>query len=332
MAYQEARRNFLPGGNNRILLATDGDFNVGPTSEAEMENLVATERKSGVFLTVLGFGSGNYQDARMELLADKGNGNYAYIDKLEEGIKVLGREMSGTLLTIAKDFKIQVEWNPAQVKSWRLVGYENRALATRDFADDTKDAGELGAGHTVTALYEIVPAGAAVRGTAARAEVPRSLRYQQVTLSEGAARAELGQVRLRWKRPADSTSQLLENPIPLGGRSIGANSENFRFAAAVAWWGQLLRNSEHVNAAGAGAQLSLRADGDGVIARLRKLLASGGGDRWAGVLSLARSAMGEDGQGERAELLRLVATSRDLAVKLAAEQRRTVPRPQLTQR
>ncbi|MCB1318545.1 MAG: DUF3520 domain-containing protein, partial [Leptospiraceae bacterium] len=196
LAYNQAQENFIPGGNNRIILATDGDFNVGASSDSELVRMIEQKRDAGIFLTILGFGTGNYKDAKMEQLADKGNGNYAYIDTIREAKKVLVSEMAGTLLTIAKDVKIQIEFNPAKVKAYRLVGYENRLLAKEDFVDDTKDAGELGAGHTVTALYEIIPASAdeKVRPTA-------ELKYQEATLSNQAQADELLTVKFRYKRP-----------------------------------------------------------------------------------------------------------------------------------
>ena len=174
LAYRIAEKNFIKGGNNRIILATDGDFNVGVSDNVSMEKLVEEKRGLGVYMTVLGFGMGNIKDDKMEIIADKGNGNYAYIDNIQEARRVLVQEFGGTLFTIAKDVKFQVEFNPAYVKSYRLVGYENRLLADEDFNDDTKDAGEMGAGHTVTALYEIVPAGSDETGL----PIVDPLRYQ----------------------------------------------------------------------------------------------------------------------------------------------------------
>jgi Ca-activated chloride channel family protein len=242
LAYREAQRNFIRGGINRVILATDGDFNVGVTSEGELTRLIEDKRKSGVFLTVLGFGSGNLQDARMEQLADKGNGNYAYIDDLAEAHKVLVREAGATLVTIAKDVKLQVEFNPAHVQSYRLVGYENRSLAARDFNDDKKDAGEIGAGHTVTALYEIV---LRKPGETLASEVD-ALRYQS---ERAAARAELSDemltVKVRFKAPTGDVSRLIATPLRAPGAGNHAASSNFRFAAAVAEFGMLLRASPH---------------------------------------------------------------------------------------
>jgi Ca-activated chloride channel family protein len=240
LAYEVARRNFVRGGNNRVILATDGDFNVGVSSDAEMVRLIEEKRREGTFLTVLGFGRGNLKDSKMEQLADRGNGNYAYIDNLLEARKVLVSEMGGTLLTVAKDVKLQVEFNPSRVRAYRLIGYENRLLANEDFNDDARDAGEMGAGHTVTALYEIIPVGvrsdAVVRGV-------DSLRYRAPTPAPAPARgAELAFVKVRYKRPDGDTSRLLEHPVRETG---AAASPDFTFAAAVAGFGMLLRESEH---------------------------------------------------------------------------------------
>jgi Ca-activated chloride channel family protein len=240
LAYEVARSNFIPGGNNRVILATDGDFNVGVSSDAEMVQLIEEKRREGTFLTVLGFGRGNLKDSKMEQLADRGNGNYAYIDNLLEARKVLVSEMGGTLLTVAKDVKLQVEFNPARVRAYRLIGYENRLLANEDFNDDTKDAGEMGAGHTVTALYEIIPVG--VRSDV-RVRGVDSLRYRAPT---GPAPApmrggELAFVKVRYKLPDGDASRLLEHPV----RETAATSADFSFAAAVAGFGMLLRESEH---------------------------------------------------------------------------------------
>jgi Ca-activated chloride channel family protein len=240
LAYDVARRSHIRGGNNRVVLATDGDFNVGVSSDAEMVRLIEEKRAQGTFLTVLGFGRGNLKDSKMELLADRGNGNYAYIDNLLEARKVLVNEMGGTLLTVAKDVKLQVEFNPARVRAYRLVGYENRLLANEDFNDDTRDAGEMGAGHTVTALYEIIPVGvrsdAVVRGV-------DSLRYRTPAPPASPARgSELAFVKIRYKRPGSETSRLMEHPVR---DAAGAPSRDFTFAAAVAGFGMLLRDSEH---------------------------------------------------------------------------------------
>jgi len=240
LAYETARQNFVRGGTNRVILATDGDFNVGVTSQAELLSLIEDDARRGIFLTALGFGMGNYQDSTLEMLADKGNGNYAYIDDLREARKVLVEELTGTLVTIAKDVKIQVEFNPAEVGAYRLIGYENRMLRKEDFNDDRKDAGEIGAGHTVTALYEIVPA-------SARRDVDLPsvdpLRYQQgPALTESARRGELFTLKLRYKEPEGERSRLLEFPAVDAGARRG--SPDFEFAAAVAGFGMLLRGSE----------------------------------------------------------------------------------------
>ena len=249
LAYREAREGFVKNGVNRVILATDGDFNVGVTNQEELVALVERQAKSGVFLSVLGFGSGNYNDAMLEKLADKGNGNYAYIDDLAEARKVLVEEASSTLVTIAKDVKIQVEFNPKQVESFRLLGYENRVLSHRDFNDDTKDAGDIGADHRVTALYEIVPAhGAGTAGV-------DPLKYQSARPSDVAG--ELATIKLRYKAPAGNTSELIEVVARDGGLTASRASADFRFAAAVAQFGMLLRNSPHQGNSSFAATLDL---------------------------------------------------------------------------
>lgn len=277
LAYQVARENFMKRGNNRVILATDGDFNVGASSDAEMERLIEEKRKDGVFLSVLGFGMGNYKDSKMQKLADRGNGNYAYIDTLLEAKKVLLSQFGGTLMTIAKDVKMQVEFNPAQVKAYRLIGYEKRMLRAEDFADDKKDAGELGSGHTVTALYEIVPADGAAAGG-------QELTYQTTRVKDSAkTSAELATIRFRYKKPHEETSKELVRKIPAVVTKTG---KNIGFAAAVAEWGMLLRNSEHKGSAS-----------------------------YAQVLGLARAAKGADDEGYRAEFIRLVEMTELLDVK-----------------
>jgi len=239
LAYQVARQQFLPGGNNRVILATDGDFNVGVSSEAELERLIEQKRKEGVFLTVLGYGMGNYKDSKLETLANKGNGNYAYIDDLQEARKVLVEEMGGTLFTVAKDVKLQLEFNPAKVSAYRLIGYENRLLAREDFADDSKDAGELGAGHTVTALYELVPA-------SAETSQAEALTYTQTEIrAEAFASEDLLTLALRYKHPQQDQSQLLSQTLVDQARPWDQASTDMRFAASVAGFGMLLRGSEH---------------------------------------------------------------------------------------
>jgi Ca-activated chloride channel homolog len=233
-AYDVAKENYSRKANNRVILATDGDFNVGVTSDGELQRLIESRRDDGIFLTVLGFGTGNIKDSKMELLADKGNGNYAYIDSLAEARKTLVREMGGTLFTIAKDVKIQVEFNPATVGAYRLIGYENRVLESQDFNDDKKDAGELGAGHSVTALYEIVPPGQDIQGASVDA-----LKYQSASAHGGSG--ELATVKLRYKDPHGDSSRLLSRTV--NATSTGAMSENLRLASAVAQLGLLLRDS-----------------------------------------------------------------------------------------
>ena len=276
LAYQIAQENFIPGGNNRVILATDGDFNVGPSSDSELVRMIEEKRENGIFLTVLGFGSGNYKDSKMEQLADKGNGNYAYIDNIREAKKVLVSEMAGTLLTIAKDVKIQVEFNPAKVKAYRLIGYENRLLAKEDFNDDTKDAGELGAGHSVTALYEIIPAGAdeALRPTP-------ELKYQESNLSPDAELTnELLTVKFRYKQPDGAESMLMIHPVLDEALALDQTSNNFRFSAAVAEFGMLLRDSQF--------------KGDATF---------------TDVTELAKGSKGDDEAGYRAEFIRMVETA-----------------------
>ncbi len=250
LAYKIATENFIKGGTNRVVLCTDGDFNVGVTNQGDLTRLIEEKAKSGVFLSVLGFGMGNLKDSTMEKLSDKGNGNYAYIDTLQEGRKVLVEQMTGTLITIAKDVKIQIEFNPAQVASYRLIGYENRLLAKEDFNDDKKDAGEIGAGHTVTALYEVVPVAAlADRGKEATGGTIPSvdpLKYQTPAQPNAAAkRGELLTLKLRYKAPDGDTSKLLEFPVTDKGAKFSDSSSDFRFASAVAAFGMILRDSPH---------------------------------------------------------------------------------------
>ena len=276
LAYQVARQHFQEEGNNRVILASDGDFNVGVSSEGELVRLIEERRRDGVFLTVLGFGTGNLKDAKMEQLANKGNGHYAYVDDILEAKKVFVQELGATLLTVAKDVKIQVEFNPARVKSYRLVGYENRLLADRDFNDDTKDAGEMGAGHSVTALYEIVPADGADDDDDGAVD---PLKYQTRGRSGGSD--DWLTVKLRYKAPQGSTSRLLDRVVR---QETGSPSADFRFAAAVAAFGMLLRDSEYKGQAS-----------------------------YSGVLAAARGARGEDREGYRAEFIRLVETAASLA-------------------
>jgi Ca-activated chloride channel family protein len=235
LAYQVARDNFIRGGVNRVVLATDGDFNVGVTSEGELVRLIERERESGVFLSVFGVGTGNLKDSTMEKLADKGNGNYSYLDSLHEARKVLVREAGGTLETIAKDVKIQVEFNPREVAAYRLIGYENRLLDHEDFNDDKKDAGEIGAGHSVTALYEIVPAGVPLDAPGVD-----PLKYQGVRETRAAESGELVTVKVRFKDPNGDASHLLSHVLT---NRPAAMTANLGFASAVAEFGMLLRES-----------------------------------------------------------------------------------------
>lgn len=240
LAYKIAEKNFIKGGLNRVILATDGDFNVGTTSEGDLTRLIEKKAKSGVFLTVLGFGMGNLNDSTMEKLADKGNGNYAYIDNFQEARKVMSEELTGTLLTIAKDVKIQIEFNPATVEAHRLVGYENRKLEHQDFNNDKKDAGEIGAGHVVTVLYEIVPKGIKV-------DIPGvdPLKYQKTAPVVKKDSKELLTLKIRYKDPEADTSKLQEFAVTDTGIEFEEASKGFQFAAAVASFGMLLRESEH---------------------------------------------------------------------------------------
>ena len=272
LAYSLARQGFVQGGNNRVILATDGDFNVGVSSDGELVKLIEEERKSGVFLTILGFGRGNYQDAKMQQLAQKGNGNAAYIDSVNEARKVLVTQMGGTLLTVAKDVKIQVEFNPAHVKGYRLVGYETRALANEDFNNDKKDAGEMGAGHSVTALYEIIPADS-------KEVVPGvdALKYQKPAPSAAADSNELLTVKLRYKQPDGDTSKLLSQVVLDAPKAFAEASETFRFSAAVATFAMLMQGSKHV-----------------------------GNTTFGQVQAWADSARGKDFGGYRAEMIGLV--------------------------
>jgi Ca-activated chloride channel homolog len=243
LAYAVAKEHFVKNGNNRVILATDGDFNVGESSNASMERLIEEKRKDGIFLTVLGFGMGNYKDSKMEILADKGNGNYAYIDNISESRKVLVNEFGGTLFTIAKDVKLQIEFNPAKVKAYRLIGYENRMLKSEDFNNDKKDAGELGSGHTVTALYEIIPVG--IDSEFFKID---DLKYQTTKIDPSAANSkELMTIKLRYKKPDEEASKLIVHPLLDNNIPLAKTSENFRWSASVAAFGMLLRESEYVN-------------------------------------------------------------------------------------
>ena len=240
LAYRIAQENLLENGHNRVIIATDADFNIGESSDAAMVRLIEEKRDAGVYLTVLGFGMGNYKDSKMEKLADKGNGNYAYIDNLQEAKKVLVDEMSGTLFTIAKDVKLQLEFNPVHIKAYRLIGYENRKLNKEDFNDDTKDAGELGAGHRVTALYEIIPAYASEKVVSVD-----PLRYQHQHVNPDANELlEIMTVKFRYKPPKEDKSQLIIHTMTGDAVPIWEASNTIQFASAVAEFGMLLRGSK----------------------------------------------------------------------------------------
>jgi Ca-activated chloride channel family protein len=278
LAYQTARENFRSNAVNRVILCTDGDFNVGTIQRGDLESLIEREAKSGVFLTVLGFGMGNYKDSTLELLSNKGNGNYAYIDDFSEARKVLVDQMLGTMVTIAKDVKIQVEFNPAVVAGYRLIGYENRMLKKEDFNNDKVDAGEIGAGHTVTALYELIPVGQPFP------DVPEVdvLKYQ-VPTSPASEGNEALTVKMRYKQPDGDTSSKLEFPLSADALKRNDPSRDFRFASAVAGFGMLLRESEQR-----------------------------GSISYDQVISLAESALGDDRLGYRAEFVKLVRNAQAL--------------------
>ncbi len=281
LAYRIAANNFIEGGTNRVILATDGDFNVGVTNQGDLTRLIEKNAKTGVFLSALGFGTGNYQDSRLEAVTNIGNGNYAYIDSLREGRKVLVEEAAGTLITIAKDVKIQVFFNPDRVAGYRLIGYENRLLKTQDFNDDKKDAGEIGAGHAVTALYEIVPKGEAVP---APGSDPNPF-IRGVRKPDRETHPALFRLRLRYKQPDGARSTLLEEDVTDRGGDFENAGQEFRWAAAVAAFGMLLRDSEHK-----------------------------GNATWENVYETARNAVGADPGGYRKEFLDLVKRASRAAV------------------
>ena len=270
LAYKIAKENFVHGGNNRIILATDGDFNVGASSDSDMEKLIEERRNDGIFLTCLGFGMGNYKDSKMETLADKGNGNYAYIDNIDEAKKTLVSEFGGTMYTIAKDVKLQLEFNPAKVKAYRLVGYENRVLNDEDFNNDTKDAGEMGAGHTVTALYEIIPVGVESKFVPDVDE----LKYQKSKVNQS---KELVNIKVRYKQPLGDKSVKFEVPVTGEKSKLDETSDNYRFASSVALFGMLLSDSKYIS------------HGD-----------------YSTVVQLATNSKGADKAGYRAEFIELV--------------------------
>ena len=270
LAYEQAQKSFIKNGNNRIILATDGDFNIGINTTTDLEKFIEKQRESGIYMSVLGFGMGNYRDDMAETIADKGNGNYAYIDNITEAKKVLVNELSGTLFAVAKDVKLQLEFNPKYVKEYKLIGYENRMLANEDFTNDKKDAGEIGAGHTVTALYELVPSDG---------KVAQSLRYQSQELNEKGKGNELGFLKIRYKDPKvkDAKSVEITEPLAFNKKALKDTSTDYRFAASVAEFGILLRdNSNKANAT------------------------------YDQVIELAEGAIGKDPEGYRKEFVRLV--------------------------
>lgn len=271
LAYKIAKENFIEGGNNRVILATDGDFNIGASSDSAMKELIEEKRESGVFLTALGFGMGNYKDSKLESLAQAGNGNHAYIDGMQESRRVLGTEFGGTLHTIAKDVKIQVEFNPAKIQAYRLIGYENRLLNAEDFNDDEKDAGELGSGHTVTALYELIPVGV----ESEYLKEIDSLKYTNTELKNNSG--ELFTVKFRYKDPEGAKSKLITKTVADTEKDFEEASTDFKFAAAVALYGMKLTDSEFVKNHNTGL-----------------------------ILDLAEKGRGEDKEGYRAEFIRLV--------------------------
>ncbi len=287
LAYDVAKKNFVKDGNNRVVLCTDGDFNVGVSSEDELQLLIENERESGVFLSVLGFGTGNYQDSKMQLLADKGNGNHNYIDNISEAKKVFVNEFGGTLFTIAKDVKLQIEFNPDKVQGYRLIGYENRLLNKEDFNNDKKDAGELGSGHTVTALYELSPTG--IKDTMLK-DVD-ALRYQKTKdLSKTSFNDEVMNIKLRYKKPDGDKSTLIEHPLKDENISFNSTSDNFRFASSVAEFGMLLRNSQYK-----------------------------GNANFSSVKQTAQSAMSDDAEGYRKEFIQLIKKASSLKEKETAQ-------------
>ena len=282
LAYRVAQKNFIKGGNNRVILCTDGDFNVGVSSEKGLESLIEEKRQTGIYLTVLGYGMGNYKDSKLQILSQKGNGNHAYIDNLQEANRVLVQEFGSTMYAVAKDVKMQVEFNPAYVGAYRLVGYESRLLNKEDFNDDTKDAGELGAGHTVTAFYEIIPAG--VKNPYGSVD---DLKYQKNPAWESSSAQwiknnEMMTVKLRYKPLGSDSSVKMEIPVMTSDKNK-APSADYTFASAVAMFGQLLRNSDFKGTA-----------------------------TYDDVVALARKGFGEDKQGYRHEFVRLAESMKQL--------------------
>jgi Ca-activated chloride channel family protein len=266
LAYKVAADSFVKGGVNRVILATDGDFNIGVTNQGDLIRLIETKAKTGVFLSVLGVGTDNLKDSTMQKLADKGNGNYAYLDSVDEARKVLVQQINGTLVTIAKDVKIQVEFNPAKVASYRLIGYEKRLLRKEDFNNDKVDAGEIGAGHTVTALYEVVPAGAGVTDPAASVPPVDPLKYQSpaaTTAAKTEGSAEMVTVKLRHKKPDGDVSELTEKSFIDNGSKFENAAPDLKFAAAVAEFGMLLRDSQFKGKGSFGAVIEWALEGKG---------------------------------------------------------------------
>ncbi|MCA0348940.1 MAG: von Willebrand factor type A domain-containing protein [Bacteroidetes bacterium] len=273
LAYQTAKEHFIKGGNNRVVLATDGDFNVGASSDNDMQRLIEEERKSGVFLTSLGFGMGNYKDSKMETLANKGNGNYAYIDNIQEANRFLGKEFKGSMFAIAKDVKIQIEFNPTFVQAYRLIGYENRKLRPEDFKNDEIDAGELGSGHTVTALYEIVP----VNVKSDYFKPIEDTKYSKVENKGVNYQNELATIKFRYKKPNGDKSIEMVSTIASASKSLNTASDDYKFTAAVAWFGLNLRDSKLVS---------------------NKSLVA--------IKKLAKEGLANDDEGYKAEFIRLI--------------------------
>lgn len=280
LAYKIAAENFIKNGNNRVILATDGDFNVGSTSNSDMEKLIEEKRKSGVFLTCLGYGMGNYKDSKMETLADKGNGNYAYIDNIQEANRFLGKEFKGSMFAIAKDVKIQIEFNPKQVQAYRLIGYENRKLRAEDFKNDAIDAGELGSNHTVTALYEIIPAGVT---SDYLNQQPDALKYTTVPESTNNYAGELATIKFRYKKPDGDKSIEMVKVIENKSVALEKSSDDFKFSTAVAWFGLKLRDS--------------------------KLIINKSSED---ILKLAKQGTSNDSEGYKAELIRLIESAKQV--------------------
>ena len=278
LAYKIASENFIKNGNNRVILATDGDFNVGSSSNSDMEKLIEEKRKTGVFLTCLGYGMGNYKDSKMEILADKGNGNYAYIDNIQEANRFLGKEFKGSMFAIAKDVKIQIEFNPKQVQAYRLIGYENRKLRPEDFKNDAIDAGELGSNHRVTALYEIIPAG--VKSDYLNVQ-PDDLKYTKTETNSANYSSELATIKFRYKKPDGDKSIEMVQVIDNKSVALDKASDDLKFSSAVAWFGLKLRDS--------------------------KLIADKSSEE---IVKLARQGISNDSEGYKAEFIRLVETSK----------------------